>query len=270
MNKNLSLQNQFLGIAAMTIGLLLMAMPASAATVSPDDLSAGDLIRGESFSAVYYYGEDGFRYVFPNDKAYFTWYDNFDDVVWLADSDMSSIQIGGNITYKPGVKMIKITSDPTVYAVGAGAVLRAIESEAVAIELYGSSWNTLIDDVPDGFFPNYSIGSSLEFAGQFSVETERLDARDIDDDKDLRPARNISITDSGYVDPTTTIPVGTAVRFTNNGSTTHTATEFDKLWGTGTMQPDGHFTRYFNETGTMIYYSKLDDRNIFEGAIIVE
>ena len=42
------------------------------------------------------------------------------------------------------------------------------------------------------------------------------------------------------------------------------------MWGSGTMQPDGHYTRYFDEVGTWIYYSKLDDRNVFEGAIIVE
>ena len=111
--------------------VLLFAGAAQAATVSPDDLSAGDLIRGESFSAVYYYGEDGLRYVLPNDKTYFTWYDDFDDVVWLTDSDMSTIQIGGNVTYKPGVKMIKIQSDPTVYAIGVGEIGRASCRERV-------------------------------------------------------------------------------------------------------------------------------------------
>jgi len=265
-----SISTKMLGFTFVATALLLFALPASAATVSPDDLSAGDLIRGESFSAVYYYGEDGLRYVFPNDKTYFTWYDDFDDVRWLSDADMATVQIGGNVTYKPGVKMIKITSDPTVYTVGAGGVLRAIDSEEVAIELYGSSWNTMIDDVPDGFFPNYTLGSRLEFASQFSVETEQLDAMSIDDDKNLRPARQISITGDGYVESTITISTGTAVRFTNTDSETHTATEFDSMWGSGTMQPDGHYTRYFDEVGTWIYYSKLDDRNVFEGAIIVE
>mgnify|MGYP002725642765 CR=1 FL=1 len=269
MNNILSIKIRLLAVTTVALGLLLFALPASAATVSPDDLSAGDLIRGESFSAVYYYGEDGMRYVFPNDKTYFTWYENFDDVVWLTDSDMSTIQIGGNVTYKPGVRMIKINSDPTVYAVAAGGELRGIDSEEIAIELYGSNWNTMIDDVPDGFFSNYSIGSRLEFAGQFSVETEQLDAMDINDDKNLRPATEISVTDSGYDQPTTTISSGTAVRFTNTGSEDHAVSEFDGLWGSGTMNPGNHFTHYFNETGTWIYYSKLDDRNVFEGAIIV-
>ncbi len=256
-------------VIASALFLLATAMPASA-SVSPDDLSAGDLIRGESFSAVYYYGEDGFRYVFPNDKTYFTWYSDFDDVRWLSDSDMSSIQIGGNVTYKPGVKMVKITSDPKVYTVGAGGVLRAIDSEAVATSLYGSAWNTQIDDVPDGFFSNYSLGSRLEFASQFSVETERQDALSIDDNKDLRPAAQISITDEGYDERTLYIRVGTAVKFTNTDNAKHSASDQDGLWGSGTLQPGDHYSRYFDEKGTWIYYSKNDDRNTFEGAIIVE
>ncbi|MBU0614191.1 hypothetical protein KJ766_02825, partial [Patescibacteria group bacterium] len=43
-------------------------------------VSAGDLIRGEAFSAVYYMGNDGLRYVFPNSNTYFTWYEDFDTV----------------------------------------------------------------------------------------------------------------------------------------------------------------------------------------------
>ena len=71
------------GIAAVTLALLGSVRPVSAATIPLANIQAGDLIRGQSFPAVYYYGRDGFRYVFPNDKAYFTWYSNFDSVKWL-------------------------------------------------------------------------------------------------------------------------------------------------------------------------------------------
>ncbi len=253
-----------------TAVMLLFVTAAQAATVTPDDLSAGDLIRGESFSAVYYYGEDGLRYVFPNDKTYFTWYDDFDDVKWLTDSDMSSIQIGGNVTYKPGVKMIKIQSDPTVYAIGAGGTLRAIDSEEVAIELYGSNWSSLVDDVPDGFFPNYTHGSDLEFASQFDPDVEVTDAQSIDDDKGLHPALQIEITDNGYSIPTATISSGTAVRWTNTGSENESASEWDGEWGSGTLEPGDHYTRYFTLLGTWSYYSKNTDQTLMGGALIVE
>ena len=96
---------------AIVIALILTGTTqnvSAGSLVTIDDLYAGDLIRGESYSAVYYYGKDGFRYVFPNDKTYFTWYDNFDGIKWLSDSNLAKIQIGSTIAYKPGNKMIKI------------------------------------------------------------------------------------------------------------------------------------------------------------------
>jgi len=149
--------------------LALIAFPVSAATTPIQNLTSGDLIRGESYNSVYYYGKDGFRYVFPNDKTYFTWYTDFSTVKWLSDSDLASIQIGGNVTYKPGVKMLKINSSPTVYAISAGGELRAIASENIANGLYGANWNKMIDDVPDGFFSNYSLGSSIDIASQYDT-----------------------------------------------------------------------------------------------------
>jgi len=246
----------------------LAALPTYAA--GAEDIKPGDLIRGETHSAVYYYGEDGFRYVFPNDKTYFTWYDNFDDVVWLTDGDLATIQIGGNTTYKPGVRMIKITTDPTVYVVSSQGELRAILSEEVAEELYGPTWNTMIDDVPDEIFSNYSLGSELEFASQFNPESEEAGAYSIGSDKKLQIAVEVIITEEGYDSATITIEPGRAVRWINNGTENHSATEWDRAWGSGTLEPGEHFTHYFTETGTWHYYSTYDNQENMTGAIIVE
>ncbi len=250
--------------------LAFSPLPTRAATISPANLTPGNLIRGQSFSAVYYYGEDGLRYVFPNDKTYFTWYNNFNDVRWLSDANLATIQIGGNVTYKPGVKMIKIQSDPTVYALGAGGTLHAIESEEIARTLYGASWNQKVDDLPDGFFGNYVVGERLEFASQYNPTVEQQDALSINDDKGLRPYVQITITDDGYSMPTTTISAGTAVRWVNARDEDSSVTEWDRIWGSGTLEPGKHFTRYFEERGTWHYYDKFGDRNTFEGALIVK
>ncbi|MFA4845016.1 MAG: hypothetical protein WC654_00450 [Patescibacteria group bacterium] len=259
-----------LNIVAFVALAAFVAFPAHATTVSPDDLAPGDLIRGESFSAVYYYAEDGLRYVFPNSKVYFTWYEDFDEVVWLSDADMATIQIGGNVTYKPGIKMVKINSSPQVYAVGAGGILRGIESEEVASELYGENWNQNIDDIPDGFFGNYEIGEDIELSSQYDPDVEEQDALSVDDDKDIKPFLEIDIDEEGYSERTVTIDAGTAIRWINNDSEDHTVTEWDREWGSGTLKPGKHYTHYFREDGTWNYYSKDDDSNIFEGAIIVE
>ena len=169
----------------LIVAAIFTAFPASALMLAESELQPGDLIRGETYSSVYYYGDDGLRYVFPNDKTYFTWYSDFDDVQWVSDSTLATIQIGGNVTYKPGVKMLKINSDPTVYAVADGGELRAIDSEEIAIELYGATWNQQIDDVPDGFFGNYEIGSRIELSSQYDPEAEEADAFSIATDKGL-------------------------------------------------------------------------------------
>ncbi len=230
-------------------------------------VAPGDLIRGTTFSAVYYMGADGFRYVFPNDKTYFTWYSNFDTVKFLSDADLAKIQMGGNATYKPGSKMIKINSDPKTYAISAGGVLRHVSSEAIAISLYGSAWNTKIDDVPDGFFTNYSIGSAVASASDYSATTQSATATSINVDKALTAPEIISITANGYSPIDVTISVGETIQFTNSDTEKHTATSDDLSWGTGTMQAGGTFTHRFTEAGTYTFFDSYDSGNT--GAIYV-
>ncbi|MBI4435548.1 hypothetical protein HY630_02660 [Candidatus Uhrbacteria bacterium] len=124
----------------------------------------GDLIMGETLSTVYYYGSDGQRYSFPNEKTFFSWFEDFDDVVEISDEDLADITLAGNIVYRPGSRWVKITSDEKTYAVAADGSIHWIESEEVAEGLAGSDWNTNIDDVPDVFFVDYSVGDSLTSA----------------------------------------------------------------------------------------------------------
>jgi len=243
-----------LAALALVLGSLGLVRPAAASTTALADLEAGDLIRGQSLSAVYYFGKDGFRYVFPNDKTYFTWYSNFDNVKWLTDVDLGKLQIGGNVTYKPGVRMIKINSDPKTYAVGENGTLHWVSTEAAAIALYGSTWNTKIDDVPDGFFSNYNIGSYIEVADDFIPADETAAASDIDSDKDLKAPYIINLTDSGYSKTDLNADLGRAIKFTNTGLSKHTATAEDLSWGSGTLNAGDSFIRYFKKAGEFDFF----------------
>jgi hypothetical protein len=129
-------------------------------TASSVNCTANALIKG-SAPAVYYCGADGKRYVFVNDKAYFTWYSDFSNVATVTDAALALIPIGGNVTYRPGTRMIKVQSDPRVYAVARGGVLRAIPDEATAHALFGPQWNAMIDDIADSFFVNYTVGAPV-------------------------------------------------------------------------------------------------------------
>lgn len=142
-----------------SVGLGAFAVPSMASAAT---LMNGDLIKA-SGPAVYYYS-NGRRFVFPNEATYRSWFADFSGVRTITDSELAAIMIGGNVTMRPGTSLVKITTDPRVYAVTRGGVLHWVESEQIAIALYGSNWARRVVDVPDQLFVNYSIGSSVSTA----------------------------------------------------------------------------------------------------------
>jgi plastocyanin len=150
--------------------------------------------------------------------------------------------------------MIKINSDPKVYAVDENGELRWVMSEEIAIDLYGTSWNTMIDDVPDAFFGNYRIGPNVERADDFVPSDAAASAENISQDKSLKSATVLNVSDDSYDNASVTIKAGTAVRWFNNGTSKHTATGNDLSWGTGTIQSGGNFARYFHAPGTYEFF----------------
>jgi len=145
-------------ISVMAITVLSMSM-----VVVPDvgaTASAGDLIKMDGLSSVYYLGADSKRYVFPNESTYFAWYSDFSSVVTIPQSELESYSLGANVVMRPGTKLVKITTDPKVYAVTDNGVLSWVPDEATASALYGADWAARIIDVPDAFFTNYTISAT--------------------------------------------------------------------------------------------------------------
>lgn len=136
-------------------------------------------------TALFYLGANGARYVFPNDKVYFTWYADFSGTKTISAAALASIPLRGNVTYRPGVKMVKLQTSPTVYVASRGGLLRAVPSEAIASALYGTDWNRDIDDVNDAFWTNYEIGTPLAVAADYSIANELSATTTVNDDKGL-------------------------------------------------------------------------------------
>jgi hypothetical protein len=192
-------------ISAILAFAALAGLPLSAhAATSP-----GAIVKG-SGDAVYAIGPDGKRYVFPTAKTYLSWYSDFAAVQALSDAGLSAIPLGGNVTYRPGARLVKVTTDPKVYAVAGGGVLRWIESEAVAVQLYGNDWAKKIDDLPDAFFVNYRIGASIPNAGAYAPPTEMAAASTIVADISARtsppPAQPVPTTPVPTPSSTTAVP----------------------------------------------------------------
>lgn len=156
-------------------------------------LPAGSLIKipsdndpnTYSDTAVYYYASDGKRYVFPNEKVYFTWYSTFADVQILSLEDMTKIPIGGNVTYRPGSKLVKFQTDNKVYAVYQNGLLRWVPTEELAQDLYGENWMNEVDDINESFYVNYSFGQPIEHRLDFSVDTIYNKFSTIEKDKQI-------------------------------------------------------------------------------------
>jgi Big-like domain-containing protein len=148
------------------------------------DIEYGSLIQASS-NSVYYYANDGKRYVFPNERVYSSWYDDFSAVQTITDEELAKMPIGGNVTYKPGSKMVKITTDPKVYAIDQNGTLRWIETETLAIDLYGSNWAGLIEDVADVFFTDYQVGDSIKNANEYNPQNLIDSLTSINLDKEL-------------------------------------------------------------------------------------
>lgn len=157
------------------------------------DIKVGDLIKipddGDtktlSDTAVYYYASNGKRYVFPNEKVYFTWYRDFSAVKTIPIDQMSLIPIGGNVTYKAGSKLVKFQTDTKTYLPTKGGVLRWIKTEAVAKGLFGNDWNRKVDDITEAFYVNYRFGNPVESALDAPLDVIRAAGLTIDIDKGL-------------------------------------------------------------------------------------
>lgn len=227
----------------------------------------GDLIRGQNYSSVYYLGADGLRYVFPNEKTYFTWYPDFSNVQWITDEELGLIQIGGNVTYKPGVQLVKINTDPKTYAVSEGGVLRWVETEQLAATLYGDTWASAVHDLPDAYFTNYRLGSSIYLPNDYDAQEIQNATSDINDDKNLVAPAVITINGVGYTPIDVTIEAGQSVRFVNNDSVQHTVTADDLLWGSGTLAPGAEFVHTFSSEGTYPFFDSYNARHT--GAVYV-
>jgi hypothetical protein len=113
---------------------------------------------------VYYVAGDGNRYAFPNERIYASWYADFSGVTTIEDAELASYPLGGNVMYRPGTSLIKLTNDPKVYAIEPGGVLRWVTSESVAQSLWGTSWASRVDDLSDSLYGSYSHGEDLETA----------------------------------------------------------------------------------------------------------
>ena len=156
------------------------SQPADASTCpapTPPDpsqpIAYGDIIHGDwapdpgYVLYSYFIARDSKRYVIPDGGATFSgdhithsW--NLSPVVTriVPIRVIAAIQIGGNVTIRPGTYFIRPSAYPQVYAITPGGVLHMM-SESLGAALFGSDWRNRVIIMPDTFFVNYAIGEAV-------------------------------------------------------------------------------------------------------------
>lgn len=153
-----------LSFTARSISFLCSLLAVTSfAFIAHANTDPGRLLRTSGNPAVYYTLNDGHRFAFPNERIFQSWFSSFDGVQTVSPEALASSQLSGVVLYHPGT-LIKITTVPKVYMVGTNGELRWIETEAVARALFGASWASRVQDIPDAFFSAYHLGSSIRAA----------------------------------------------------------------------------------------------------------
>ncbi len=169
-------ETQYAEPMTFTTTALIPPPPQPMCGVSP----AGTLVKTTDSTAVYFIASDCKRHAFPNANIYASWYADFSGVWTITATQMAALPLGANVTYRPGVRMVKFQSLAKVYAVGPKGELRWISSEAIATASYGADWNKKIDDLSDAFFTNYHYGADILNASDFVPTTVTAAAPSID------------------------------------------------------------------------------------------
>lgn len=133
----------------------------SFAYVEQSSLECSYLARSISASAVFCLLPGDVRMTFPNEATFRSWYPDFHGVAGVPDESLAGFQLIRNVTYRPGT-LVKSQTSPKVYVVSdAFGTLRWIPNEQTAIDVWGNNWGSLVHDIPDGFFANYSMGPDI-------------------------------------------------------------------------------------------------------------
>lgn len=136
----------------------------------------GDLVRGNTYSTVYYIDENLGRRPYMNAQIFFTYQPNFNSVRWVTDATLPLLPLGSSMPPKPNTVLVKIQSSPTVYSVSDNGILHKIADELMAVELFGSLWSDYVIDLDSSVFVDYSVGAPM--TGEETINRTILIKRD--------------------------------------------------------------------------------------------
>jgi hypothetical protein len=146
---------------------VMVNIPALTTTTPPPPSVTGNAtyltgrwIKIATNSSVYFLDTQNVRHAYPTQDVYRSYFGtDFSRVELISADSMAGYKLGRNVPFNDGV-LVKVPFNPKVYKVEAG-VLHWVASESVAVTLFGSTWATVVKELPEIFFMEYTEGDPL-------------------------------------------------------------------------------------------------------------
>jgi len=122
---------------------------------------SGQFIRSFSFDTIYFVDENNLRHPFWNTNVFFTYADSWDEVVWVTDATLPTMELGDPMLPLGLTVLVKIQSEPKVYAQEFFSFLRLIPDESTAEFLYGDNWSDYVIDLEPTVFSHFTLGEEM-------------------------------------------------------------------------------------------------------------
>ncbi len=139
--------------------------PYDGSTEQITPVTADSYIRAKNYDTVYYLDTNLTRHPFINEQIFFTWQDSFNVINNVSDATLATLPLGTPMLPKAGVILVKIQSDSHVSAITSNslnqAVIRPINDETTAIDLFGTNWADYVIDLPPTLYAHFTTSSAL-------------------------------------------------------------------------------------------------------------
>lgn len=135
------------------------------------------VIKSQGLGFLYWRGSNGNRFSFPTEDVFLSWFpaSQFRPAIFnLTDAQVVAIPLAGSVLYKAGTRLIKLSSDPKIFAVGNNGSIHWIPSEGTIEKIFGYYWRNILVTIPDVLFVNYSVGRVIESPQDFDPEQAKI------------------------------------------------------------------------------------------------
>jgi hypothetical protein len=130
-------------------------------------LFPGTYFRSPDFDTVYYLDTHGRRRPFLSAAQFFTWQDDFSNVVIVTSATLGYYPLGEPMLPRPGTVLVKFVNSPQVYTLTFNPLnvdevsLHWIPGESAAISLFGARWSDYVIDLPDAVYHFFDLGENI-------------------------------------------------------------------------------------------------------------